>query len=78
VTQELIAGILGVRREGITEIARKLQEAGTIRYRRGHVTVIDRRGLQEGACECYDIIRKEFDRVFDDVRTREKRHDEAA
>jgi CRP-like cAMP-binding protein len=78
VTQELIAGILGVRREGITEIARKLQETGTIRYRRGHVTVIDRPGLQEGACECYEIIRKEFDRVFDDMQTREERHDKVA
>jgi CRP-like cAMP-binding protein len=78
VTQELMASILGVRREGVTEIARKLQEAGTIRYRRGHVRVIDRAGLQRGACDCYDIIRKEFDQVFYDLRVWEQRHDQAA
>jgi CRP-like cAMP-binding protein len=74
-TQELIASILGVRREGITEIARKLQQAGIIRYRRGHITVLDRAGLEGSVCECYDVIKKEFDRVSDDDRTYEGRHD---
>jgi CRP-like cAMP-binding protein len=77
-TQELMASILGVRREGVTEIARKLQEAGTIRYRRGHITVIDRDGLQRGACDCYDIMRKEFDQVFHDVLTYEERHEKSS
>jgi hypothetical protein len=77
-TQELMASILGVRREGVTEIARKLQEAGTIRYRRGHITVIDRDGLQRGACDCYDIMRKDFDQVFHDVLTYEERHEKSS
>src|SRR6187455_1915262 len=53
-TQELIASMLGVRREGITEAAGKLQQAGIIRYRRGHITVLDRSGLEKHVCECYD------------------------
>lgn len=71
-TQELMASILGVRRESVTHAARKLQEAGMIRYRRGHVRVIDGAGLQKGACECYDKIKKEFDLVFEDVRKSEE------
>lgn len=67
-TQELIASMLGVRREGITEAAGKLQQAGIIRYRRGHITVLDRAGLHEHVCECYDVVKKEFDRLFRDVR----------
>ena len=67
-TQELIASMLGVRREGITEAAGKLQHAGIIRYRRGHITVLNRAGLQEHVCECYDVVKKEFDRLFRDVR----------
>ena len=67
-TQELIASMLGVRREGITEAAGKLQHAGIIRYRRGHITVLNRVGLQEHVCECYDVVKKEFDRLFRDVR----------
>jgi CRP-like cAMP-binding protein len=78
VTQELISSILGVRREGVTEIARKLQEAGTISYRRGHVTVIDRAGLERRACYCHDIIRKEFDQVLDDARTYEEKHEKSS
>jgi CRP-like cAMP-binding protein len=67
-TQELIASMLGVRREGITEAAGKLQQAEIIRYRRGHITVLDRTGLETHVCECYDVVRKEFDRLFRDVR----------
>jgi CRP-like cAMP-binding protein len=67
-TQELIASMLGVRREGITEAAGKLQQAGIIRYRRGHITVLDHVGLKAHVCECYDVVKKEFDRLFRDVR----------
>ncbi len=66
-TQELIAGMLGVRREGITESAGYLQRAGLIRYHRGHITVLDRSGLELRACECYNIVRKEFYRLFHDA-----------
>lgn len=67
VTQELIAGMLGVRREGVTEAAGKLQGAGLIHYRRGHVTVIDRAALEARACECYAVVKKEFDRLLPDL-----------
>jgi CRP-like cAMP-binding protein len=67
-TQELIASMLGVRREGITEAAGKLQQAEIIRYRRGHITVLNRAGLQGHVCECYDVVKKEFERLFRDVR----------
>lgn len=60
-TQELIARMLGVRREGITEAAGKLQHAGIIRYRRGHITVLERQGLENLTCECYAVIRKGLD-----------------
>ncbi|QDL36778.1 Crp/Fnr family transcriptional regulator [Rhodoferax sediminis] len=60
VTQELIANMLGVRREGITEAAGKLQRGGLIRYRRGHIAVLDRVGLESRACECYAVIKKEW------------------
>lgn len=63
-TQELIANMLGVRREGVTEAAGKLQSAGLIHYRRGHITVIDRHGLEARVCECYDVVKKEFDRLL--------------
>lgn len=63
ITQELIANMLGVRREGITEAARKLQQAGLIDYRRGHITVLDRPGLEARACECYQVVKTEFDRL---------------
>lgn len=63
-TQELIANMLGVRREGVTEAAGKLQNAGLIRYRRGHITIIDRPGLERRACECYAVVKKEFDRLL--------------
>jgi len=63
-TQELIARMLGVRREGITEYAGELQRAGLIQYRRGHITVIERSGLENRVCECYAVVKKEFDRLL--------------
>jgi CRP-like cAMP-binding protein len=66
-TQELIANMLGVRREGVTEAAGNLQQAGLIRYRRGHITVLDRAGLEKRACECYAVVKKEYDRLLPDV-----------
>lgn len=63
-TQELIAGRLGVRREGVTEAACRLQQAGMIEYRRGHITVLDRAGLELRACECYAVVRKQYDRLL--------------
>ena len=63
-TQELIANMLGVRREGVTEAAGKLQDAGLIRYRRGQITVINRPGLEARVCECYQVVKKEFDRLL--------------
>jgi CRP-like cAMP-binding protein len=67
-TQELVASMLGVRREGVTEAAGKLQRAGFISYRRGHIAVLDRAGLQTKACECYGVVKKELDRLLSDVR----------
>jgi len=63
-TQELIANMLGVRREGVTEAAGKLQEAGLIRYRRGRISVLDRPGVEARACECYQVVKTEFDRLL--------------
>ncbi|OGB04724.1 MAG: Crp/Fnr family transcriptional regulator [Burkholderiales bacterium RIFCSPLOWO2_12_FULL_64_99] len=65
-TQELIANMLGVRREGVTEAALKLQKQGLIRYARGHITVLDRTGLEERACECYAVVKGEYDRLLPD------------
>ncbi|NML24148.1 Crp/Fnr family transcriptional regulator [Zoogloea sp. G-4-1-14] len=65
-TQELIANMLGVRREGVTEGALKLQAAGLIRYARGHITVLDRVGLEARTCECYAVVRKEYGRLLPD------------
>jgi CRP-like cAMP-binding protein len=64
-TQELIANMLGVRREGVTEAARNLQHAGLISYRRGHITVLNRMGLERRVCECYQVVKTEFDRLLD-------------
>ena len=63
-TQELIANMLGVRREGVTEGALKLQKARLIRYSRGRITVLDRPGLERRSCECYAVVKKEYDRLF--------------
>ena len=70
-TQELVASMLGVRREGITEAAGKLQHAGFIRYRRGHISVLERSGLETRVCECYDVVKKEMNRLLSDVRHRQ-------
>ncbi len=63
-TQELIASMLGVRREGVTEAARKLQKDGLIHYARGHITVLDRPGLEHRSCECYGVVKREYDRLL--------------
>jgi CRP-like cAMP-binding protein len=63
-TQELIANMLGVRREGVTEAAGRLQESGLISYRRGHITVLDRAGLEKRTCECYAVVKAEYDRLL--------------
>jgi CRP-like cAMP-binding protein len=67
-TQELVASMLGVRREGITEAAGNLQRAGFISYRRGHISVLDRAGLESCACECYAVVKEELERLLTDVR----------
>ena len=63
-TQELLASLLGVRREGVTAAALKLQQAGVIRYSRGHIAVLDRRRLEQRTCECYKVAKKEYDRLL--------------
>src|SRR5260370_3547165 len=63
-TQELIANMLGVRREGVTEAAGKLQTAGLIQYNRGHIMVLDRPGLEDRVCECYAVVKRETDRLL--------------
>lgn len=63
-TQELIANMLGVRREGVTEAAGQLHKAGLIRYRRGHISVLDRAGLEQRTCECYAVVKREYDRLL--------------
>jgi CRP-like cAMP-binding protein len=67
-TQELIANMLGVRREGVTEAAGKLQKAGLIQYQRGHITVLDRAGLEARSCECYAVVMQEYDRLLPEVK----------
>jgi CRP-like cAMP-binding protein len=69
-TQELVASMLGVRREGITAAAGNLQRAGLIRYRRGHISVLERPGLESRACECYGVVAKELGRLLSDERLR--------
>jgi CRP-like cAMP-binding protein len=66
-TQELIASLLGVRREGVTEAAGNLQRAGLIRYSRGHIDVLDRPGLERSVCECYACVKREYDRLLCDI-----------
>ena len=72
-TQELVASLLGVRREGITEAAGNLKRAGFISYRRGHIAVLDRSGLESRACECYAVIHKELSCLLSDVNLPENR-----
>ena len=68
ITQELIASMLGVRRESITQAAGHLQQAGCIRYRRGHISVLDRSVLESRVCECYAVVKKELDRLVPEVQ----------
>ena len=70
-TQELIASMLGVRREGVTVAAGRLQARGMISNRRGHISVLDRDGLEGEVCECYEVVKKEFARLMSDVRQRQ-------
>jgi CRP-like cAMP-binding protein len=72
-TQELIASMIGVRRESITETAVVLQRDGLIKCRRGHITVLDRSGLESNVCECYSVVKKEFHRLLRDTGTAERR-----
>jgi len=67
-TQELLAGILGVRRASVTKAAGHLQKLGLIRYERGHITVLDRPGLERRSCECYAVVKKEYDRLLPPVK----------
>ena len=71
-TQELIANMLGVRREGVTVAAGRLQAKGYISNRRGHISVLDRHGLEGDVCECYEVVKKEFARLMSDVRQRQE------
>ena len=66
-TQELIANMLGVRREGVTEAALKLQAAGLIAYARGHIKILDRQGIERRTCECYAVVKNEYDRLLPDL-----------
>ena len=77
-TQELVASLLGVRREGVTDAAGNLQRAGLISYRRGHIAVLDRVGLQARSCECYGVVRKEMTRLMGERRGRDERVAETA
>jgi CRP-like cAMP-binding protein len=67
-TQELIASMLGVRRESVTEAAGALKQDGVISYRRGHISVLDRAGLHDHVCECYAVVKNEFDRLLRDAQ----------
>jgi len=67
-TQELIANMLGVRREGVTEAALQLQRRGLISYARGHIKVLDRSGLEASTCECYAVVKREYDRLLPDLK----------
>jgi Mn-dependent DtxR family transcriptional regulator len=60
-THEFMANMLGVRRSSVSEVAEKLQEMGFIRYQRGHITMLDRKGLEEFVCECYTVVKEKFD-----------------
>ncbi len=77
ITQELVAGMLGVRRESITQAAVHFRDAGYIRYRRGHITVVDAAGLETCACECYRVVRKELHRLLTETATRAEELDQS-
>jgi DNA topoisomerase IA len=66
-TQDLISNMLGVRREGITHAAKRLQNAGYISYVRGDMTILNRKGLEMGVCECYQVVRTEYDRLLEQI-----------
>jgi hypothetical protein len=70
-TQELLAGILGLRRDDVTEAVEKLHHAGFIGYRRAHITVLKRTGLESCACECYVVVKREMARLLPEVRCRQ-------
>jgi CRP-like cAMP-binding protein len=72
-TQELIANMLGVRREGVTEAAGKLQAQGLIQYRRGHIKIVDRAGLEARVCECYAVVKKEYERLLHHAGSEQRR-----
>jgi Mn-dependent DtxR family transcriptional regulator len=69
-THELIANMLGVRREGVTEAAGKLHKLGIIKYSRGHITVLDRAALERQSCECYEVVKRETDRLLQKLAPR--------
>jgi hypothetical protein len=71
-TQEMVAGMLGVRRESIAEAAGRMQQAGVVHSRRGHLAVLERAGLETRVCECYAVVKNEFGRLLSDVRSRER------
>ena len=73
-TQELIANMLGVRREGVTDAAGKLQRLGVLDYKRGQITVLDRAKLEKLCCECYAVVKKETDRLLPYLRNSAARH----
>lgn len=73
-TQELIANMLGVRREGVSVAAHRLQRAGLIHYKRGHITIVDRLGLESRVCEYYQVVKTECDRLLGDLRNPSSRH----
>ena len=73
-TQELVASMLGVRREGITEAAGRLRDDGLIGYRRGHISVLEREGIETRSCECYGVVKVEFDRLMSDLPRVETLH----
>jgi len=74
VTQELIASTLGVRREGVTDAVGQLKTAGLINYRRGHISVLDKAGLEARACECYAVVKAEMKRMLIDLRNHQGKH----